>query len=73
MPLSHFPKEKKQEIAYISHGVWFDENTIAILIDDYRNRGLEAGLFLGTRNGKLDEEICSFEEFTTYTIKVDRE
>lgn len=56
---------------------WFDEGTIANLIDDYSN-GTEGricgncgklgtacgwGLFEGYRNGKLDQEVCNMCEF----------
>lgn len=48
---------------YISDGTWFDKGTEVELIDDYRKDGPELGLFRGLRNGKLDEEICPFDEF----------
>jgi len=40
---------------------WFDTNTIAIPITV-----IEHGfaIFLGTKNGKLDEESCTLDEFT---------
>lgn len=41
---------------------WYDEGTEAQLIDDYRPQ-IDSGLFCGYKNGKLDEEICSFDEF----------
>ena len=49
---------------YVSDGTWFDVGTEAELVDDYRVDGLNAGLFKGIRGGKLDEEICTFDEFT---------
>ena len=48
---------------YISKGSWFDKDTESILIEDYRPK-INAGLFCGTVNGKQDEEVCSFREFT---------
>lgn len=48
---------------YISLGEWFDNDTEAKLIDDYRPDGIASGFFEGIRNGKLDEEICTFDEF----------
>jgi hypothetical protein len=47
---------------YISDGTWFDMGTEAKLLDDYRP-DLNAGLFLGIKDGKPDEEICGFDEF----------
>ena len=41
---------------------WFDTGTRAILMDDYRPE-VDTGLFLGRRHGKLDEEVCAFDEF----------
>lgn len=41
---------------------WFDKGTLAILIDDYRPF-ITSGLFSGFHEGRLDEEICSFDEF----------
>ena len=48
---------------YFSRGEWFDKGTECWLIDDYRGEGLPSGLFLGTRNSKPDEEVCTFDEF----------
>lgn len=47
---------------------WFDEGTTVKLVDDYRDGRRdtpfgEAGLFRGYKDGKLDEEICPFDEF----------
>lgn len=45
---------------------WFDEGTEAKLIDDYRDEkqpGFICGLFEGIREGRLDEEVCNFDEF----------
>lgn len=54
-------------VKYISLGEWFDLGTEVELVDDYRNSELakpyNSGLFLGYRNGKLDEENCNFDEF----------
>lgn len=47
---------------YISDGTWFDKGTEAFLFAECEN-GL--GLFSGLRNGQPDEELCSFDEFTT--------
>lgn len=49
------------------HG-WFDTNSEAFLIDDYRPQGMNSGLFSGVKDGKKDEEICCFDEFRTVTI-----
>ena len=50
---------------YISKGDWFDKGTQVKLIDDYRleTNKYGSGLFEGLRNGKPDEEICSFDKF----------
>ena len=50
---------------YISkEGGWFDVGTEAILIDDYGEEGFPGcGLFRGIKNGHLDEEICTMDEF----------
>jgi hypothetical protein len=59
-------------VQYISKGEWFDAGTEAVLIDDYRNsppKPLNSGLFLGYRNGKLDEEVCTFDEFEERVIE----
>lgn len=61
---------------YISNGAWFIAGTEAVLIDDYRPQW-DCGLFLGQRRCenpaseghplgevRLDEEVCSFDEFT---------
>ena len=53
---------------YISRGEWFDKGTEAILLDDYRTWGsgeLQVGLFRGVKDGKPDEEVCTFDEFET--------
>lgn len=50
-------------IKYISNGDWFDKDTIVELIDDYRP-SMPCGLFYGLKDGKLDEEVCNFNEFT---------
>ncbi len=50
---------------------WFDEGSEVKLVDDYRNpSGVtrfnpldESGLFEGFRLGRIDQEICLFEEF----------
>jgi hypothetical protein len=51
---------------------WFDEGTLVSLIDDYsdtqaicgkHNKACGWGLFEGIKDGKLDEEVCSFCEF----------
>jgi len=52
-------------------GEWFDEGTEAKLISEEFNYNKENqfdlcnlwGLFSGIRNGKPDEEACSFDEF----------
>lgn len=42
---------------------WFDADTEAKLLADYAPQWPGCGLFEGLRNGQLDEEDCSFEEF----------
>lgn len=50
---------------------WFDEGTEVKLIDDYRadssmyfgGPSMNAGLFEGLKDGKVDQEVCSFDEF----------
>jgi len=47
---------------------WFDAGTTVELIDDYRDSKPgkpfgKCGLFRGYKDGKLDEEICPFDEF----------
>ena len=57
---------KDEAIIYIAKpGTRFDEGTVVVLIDDYRESDVSwpAGLFRGQRNGATDEEICGFEEF----------
>ncbi len=45
---------------YISKGEWFDKGTEAKPLGKLSN---EMGMFLGKRNGKLDEEWCRLDEF----------
>ena len=53
----------KAEIKYVAKPeTWFDAGTVVELIDDYRP-DINCGLFRGYRNGKLDEEVCPFDEF----------
>ncbi len=44
---------------------WFDAGTEAKLIDDYRleKTPIDCGLFEGTKDGKIDQEVCPFDEF----------
>ena len=51
---------------------WFDEGTEATLLFQY-HPDCEAGLFLGIRNGKEDEEGCGFEEFNIIEVSYDEE
>jgi hypothetical protein len=48
---------------YISKGEWFDTGTEATLLVDCRPDGLQMGIFLGVKDGKPDEEDCTFDEF----------
>lgn len=65
------PLRQIKQLKYISRkDEWFDEGTEAKLIDDYRdndamfyNRDLNSGLFEGLKDGKLDQEVCCFDEF----------
>lgn len=57
-------------VKYISLGEWFDLGTEAVLLNDYRpaTKGkLNSGLFRGYRNGLVDEEVCTFDEFEAVT------
>jgi hypothetical protein len=54
-------------IKYKSNGTWFDKNSLVRLITDYRPE-LDSGLFIGYCENKIDEEICSFDEFTEVEI-----
>jgi len=47
---------------------WFNPGTIARLIDDYRGK-MDAGLFIGYRNGLIDEEVCNFDEFEEIEVE----
>jgi len=47
---------------------WFAENTEVDLIDDYRP-DFNFGLFRGLHDGRLDEEVCSFNEFEEETYE----
>ena len=51
---------KKKYIA--KKHTWFDEGAEVALLTDYRPFW-DMGLFKGPRNGKLNEENCSFDEF----------
>ena len=61
-------------VCYISKpNEWFDEGTVVKLIDDYRSTpGWDCGLFCGFRNGKIDEEVCTFDEFEIQPAKLMR-
>ena len=52
---------------YISKGEWFDIGTEASLIDSYDVDEFtpinNTGLFQGYREGRLDQEVCGFDEF----------
>lgn len=55
-----------EQVKYISRGEWFDLGTEAALLDDYRKDKIapwNGGLFEGYRNGKPDQEVCTFDEF----------
>ena len=43
--------------------VWYDAGTEAFLIPGTENNPPNAALFCGTKDGKLDEEYCRFDEF----------
>jgi hypothetical protein len=45
---------------YISDGTWFDKGTEAKLLYE---TWPSIGCFRGLRNGEIDEEVCSFDEF----------
>jgi len=55
------------KIIYVSNGDWFDAGTKAELIADCRPQ-LNGGVFSGIKNGKPDEELCTFDEFTIREI-----
>jgi len=61
-----------KKIKYIAKpDEWFDVGTEVQLIDDYRASSamyfggpeMNAGLFEGLKDGKIDQEVCSFDEF----------
>ena len=54
---------------YISKGEWFDKGTEAKPLGTL-DKGL--GMFLGMRNGKLDEEWCKLDEFEIEEENEDR-
>lgn len=60
--LSRAPLLKmNRKIKYIAKkDTWFDEGTEAELICEC---GPYQAVFKGFKDGKLDEELCSFEEF----------
>lgn len=45
---------------FISDGTWFDKDSICLRLIETIDRD---GLFVGPRNGELDEEMCSITEF----------
>lgn len=47
---------------FISNGTWFDNNSEAYLIDDYRPKS-DCGQFLGIRDGISNKGILYFYEF----------
>ena len=51
---------------------WFDQDTEADLIDDYRPE-VQSGLFFGMKDGHLTYQICNFDEFKIVYLKVDDE
>lgn len=68
---SSTPLRSVKRCKYISRpDEWFDAGTEVKLIDDYRdndamfyNRSTNSGLFEGLKDGKLDQEVCCFDEF----------
>jgi hypothetical protein len=46
---------------------WYDVGTIAIELTPIGN---DSGLFLGTSDGQLDEEICGYDEFEIKEVEV---
>jgi hypothetical protein len=48
---------------FISKGEWFDKGTEAKLISDSASEAYPFAIFEGIRNGKVDEETCTFDEF----------
>jgi hypothetical protein len=59
-----FPHSVMKYVYKVKSGAdaWFDEDTYVVLLDDYRP-SVNSGLFRGARNGIIDEEVCSFDEF----------
>ena len=49
-------------IYVVKKDTWFDAGTRAKLIADCRPQ-INSGVFEGIKDGKLDEELCEFEEF----------
>ena len=66
---------------FISKGEWFDKGTEAKLICQYGWKygtspdgkwegECEVGIFEGIKNGELDEEGCTFDEFDIIEIDI---
>ena len=56
----------KRYIAKPDPDNWYDAGTEVKLIDDYRTdpkNPWNSGLFEGLKNGIVDQEVCSFDEF----------
>ena len=52
-------------------GFFFDPGTEADLVEDFREDGANAGMFLGFKNGKLTELCCEFTEFEVKIVRED--
>lgn len=51
------------DFMFVSQGRWYDKGSICWLDANCGNTG---GIFVGQRNGKLDGELCGWDEFDIY-------
>ena len=56
----YYQPEDKMKIYVSKQNEWYDEHTIAVEITPI---SMESGLFVGIKDGKIDQEICSYDEF----------
>lgn len=54
-----------RDYVYISDGTWYDKGTICILEINCCN----SCLMIGMKDGKLDGEMCGWDEFDIYDFK----
>ena len=58
---THFPA-----VYYAKEDTWFDEGIECTLVADCGEAG---AIMCGLRNGKLDEELCPWDEFWIFTTQ----